>query len=299
MRKPRPTPDPKFVFDPASDTAYVHFDGHQTAPFDPKAASMTRANAWWLAESALLAYWGAADAIPRFRRAGLDAEFFEQQDTQAYVAWTADAVLVTFRGTQPGSVDDIVSDVLVPLVDWPTGKVHFGFKAALERVWTGMIGRIEALASSRSVWFSGHSLGAALATLAADRFRSTAGVCTIGSPRAGNRAFAAAFDTRFGDRALRYVNDTDIVTHVPTPFPLSYNHVGALRQISPEGVITSQVPALAHFVTAVFGDVDHVAETMNAVRAGTIQTAPDFLLDHMPRSYAVDIWNDFDAHRDA
>jgi hypothetical protein len=285
------------VFHPESDSAYVHFDGHEDAPFDAKATSMTRANAWWLAESALLAYWGPAEAIPRFRRAGLTSELFEREDTQAYVASSADAVLVTFRGTQSGSVDDIVSDVLVPLVAWPHGRVHLGFKTALERVWSGMLGLIESLASSRSVWFSGHSLGAALATLAADRFPSTAGVCTIGSPRVGDGAFAAAFDARFGLRALRYVNDTDIVTHLPTPFPLPYNHVGAIRQISPDGVITSQLPALAHFVNAVFGNVDHVAETMNAVRSGAIRTAPDFLLDHMPRAYTVDIWNDFDAHR--
>ena len=74
MRKPRPAPDPKFVFDPASDAAYVHFDGHQHAPFDAAATSMTRANAWWLAEAALLAYWTPADAVPRFLSAGLTAQ---------------------------------------------------------------------------------------------------------------------------------------------------------------------------------------------------------------------------------
>lgn len=297
MRKPRPVPDARFVFDPQSDTAYVHFENHEQAPFESQAGALTRANAWWLAESALLTYWGASKAIPRFNGAGLEAEFFEKDDTQAYVTWNADTVIVAFRGTQPGSIDDIVSDVLVGLEPWTHGHVHFGFKTALERVWAGMVGQIESLAASRTVWFTGHSLGAAVATLAADRFPSSAGVCTIGSPRVGDRAFAAAFDERFGDRALRYVNDTDIVTHVPTPFPLPYQHVGTLRHISPGGVITSEAPVLAHFVNAVFGNVGHLAETMDAVRDGRIQTAPDFLLDHMPRAYTVDIWNDFDAHR--
>ena len=31
MRKPRPTPDARFVFDPASDAAYVHFAGRENA----------------------------------------------------------------------------------------------------------------------------------------------------------------------------------------------------------------------------------------------------------------------------
>ena len=74
MRKPRPAPDPKFVFDPASDAAYVHFDGHQHAPFAAAATSMTRANAWWLAEAALLAYWTPTNAIPRFQAAWPDGE---------------------------------------------------------------------------------------------------------------------------------------------------------------------------------------------------------------------------------
>ena len=86
MRKPRPTPDARFVFDPASDAAYVHFAGRENASFDRGAASMTRANAWWLAESALLAYWGATETILRFRGACLEAELFEKQDTQAYAA---------------------------------------------------------------------------------------------------------------------------------------------------------------------------------------------------------------------
>lgn len=297
MRKPRPTPDPQFVFHPDSDTDYLHFDGHEDAPFDPQATSMTRANAWWLADAALLSYWDPPEAIARFNRAGLTAEFIGQADTQAYVASNAQVVLVSFRGTQPGSVGDIVSDALVHLVEWTHGTVHLGFREALERVWPSIASKLTSLASSRSVWFSGHSLGAALATLAADRFTSTAGVCTIGSPRVGDRLFAATFDARFGSRALRFVNDTDIVTHVPTPFPLPYNHVGALRQIASNGVITTQPPVLTHFVGDVFGNVRHLAETMDAVRSGTISTAPDFLLDHMPRGYTVDIWNDFDAHR--
>jgi triacylglycerol lipase len=124
------------------------------------------------------------------------------------------------------------------------------------------------------VWFAGHSLGAALATLAADRFPAAAGVCTIGSPRVGDRAFAAEFDARFGARALRFVNDTDIVTHVPTPFPAPYEHVGQLRQISADVAVTSEPPALAHFVNAVFGNVGTLKDTMNAVRSGRSAARP-------------------------
>jgi triacylglycerol lipase len=296
MQKPRAIPDLQFVFHPERDAGYVHFDGRQQAPFDPRARSLTRANAWWLAESALLSYWDRDTAVSRFAGAGLQAAFVEQGDTQAYVAWSDAFVIVAFRGTQPGSLRDIVDDALVALVPWSHGLVHAGFAGALERVWAPLTAVVEPLARSRSVWMTGHSLGAALATLAADRFPATAGVCTLGSPRVGDRVFAAGFDARFGERAARYVNDADIVTHVPTPFPLPYNHAGVLRQITPDGRITVQTALLPHFVREIFGDTRHLSEVSDALRAGVILTAPDFLLDHMPRAYSIDIWNDFDAH---
>ena len=113
------------------------------------AESMTRANAWWLAESALLAYWNAQEAVARFKRAGLTAELIERGDTQAYVAMNDKVILVAFRGTQPGSIGDIVSDVRVPLVKWTHGNVHLGFKDALELVWPLIVPKLEA-AGSRS-----------------------------------------------------------------------------------------------------------------------------------------------------
>lgn len=298
MRKERPTPDVTFLFHPESDDTYVHFDGHEHAPFAPQATSMTRANAWWLAESALLSYWEPPEAISRFHTAGLTAEFFQAGDTQAYVASNAQVVLVSFRGTQAGSLGDIVSDALVPLVKWTHGTVHLGFKAALEPMWPALVNVLEGLAASRTVWFSGHSLGGALATLAADRFPATSGVCTIGSPRVGDHRFASTFDARFGLRALRYVNDADIVTHVPKPFPLLYRHVGALRHITPDGGITARRPTVAELVGDLFGSLNHRVEMAGAVKSGAMRTAPDFLLDHTPRAYTVDIWNDLDAHPD-
>ena len=296
MQKPRAVPDLQFVFHPEEDAGYVHFDGRDTTPFDPRAGSLTRANAWWLAESALLSYWDRDTAVKRFGGAGLQATLVEQGDTQAYVASSDTVVIVAFRGTQPGSLRDIVDDALVALVPWSHGAVHFGFKGALDRVWAPLMAIVEPLAASRSVWMTGHSLGAALATLAADRFPATAGVCTLGSPRVGDPIFAAGFDARFGGRSARYVNDTDIVTHVPTPLPLPYRHVGRLRQITPDGRVTMQMALLPHFVREIFGDAQPLAEIADAVRAGVIRTAPDFLLDHMPRGYTIDIWNDLDAH---
>jgi hypothetical protein len=293
MRKPRPTPDINLVFHPELDAQYRHFEGHAVAPFNAAATVVTRANAWWLAEAALLTYWAPPDALPRYQSAGLQAVFVESGDTQSYVAWNDSAVLVSFRGTQPGRLQDIVDDALIGFVPAKTGLVHFGFHGALERVWTKLMAVVEPLSATRTVWFGGHSLGAAIAILAADRYPQTAGVSTLGAPRVGEAFFVAAFNKRFGERSRRYVNDTDVVTNVPI-FP--YAHVGALRHITPDGLVTTQEPPHDDFVQHLFGGMKPLNEMSAALHHNQLKNPPDFMLDHMPRSYTIDIWNDLDAH---
>jgi triacylglycerol lipase len=299
VRKPRATPDIRYVLHPEQDTAYVHFADSAAHPFIARADTMGRRNAWWLADAALLAYWDPDGAVPRFASAGLTAELVFENEVQCYVAWTQDFVLVSFRGTESDDRRDLFDDARFRLVPHGPGtRVHAGFKDAFERVWPRVHDRLQSLSGSRSVWFTGHSLGAALATLAAERFAATSGVCTVGCPRVGDAAFARAFDSRFDGRSVRYVNDADIVTHVPPPLPLPYKHTGGLRHIAPDGSIANAAPTLAHFFTQLVGDPLHVLEVVNGLRTGALLRAPHFLLDHMPRGYAVDIWNDYADHGD-
>ena len=300
-RKPRATPDLQFVFHPERDTEYVHFKDGAENPFDARPLRLGRRNAWWLADAALLSYWGPAVAIPRLQAAGFpNTEFLDVKGVQCYVAWTNDFVVVAFRGTQPDKPSDVFDDAKFPLVPWdrPPALVHMGFMDALDRVWPRLKDVLSPLVASRTTWFTGHSLGAALATLAADRSQFDSCVCTLGSPRVGNEVFAKAFNKRFGQRSLRYVSDADIVTHVPPPLPLPYFHVDQLRYIDAGGAIGNSEPALAHFFNELIGQVRHVRETVDLLRNGTMQAAPDFLLDHMPRGYATDIWNDYADHGD-
>ena len=300
--KPRPAPDPEFVFHPEHDREYVHFENASMHPFGPGDETLGRRRAWWLADAALLTYWEPAIALNRLAAAGLQGEFISHQETQAYFGWTDDFLIVAFRGTQPDEWEDVLDDAKFIQVEWnrPGTHVHSGFKDALDRVWPVMSPLIDDLSQSRTVWFAGHSLGAALATLAADRFARSAGVCTLGSPRVGDVAFANAFNARFGGKALRYVDNTDIVTHVPPPFPAPflYKHVAGLRQIAASGTISNEAPRLAHFFPELIGDSCHVLETVQLLQEHKMQRAPKFLLDHMPRRYTVDIWNDYARHGD-
>jgi triacylglycerol lipase len=291
--RPRPTPNLDLVFHPQHDGSYIHFDGAALHPFQPDPTVLGRRSAWWLADAALLTYWKPDDVVARYRSAGFEAEPVFAMPTQCYLAWTDRAVIVSFRGTEPGEPGDVFDDVGFALAPWDSAKslVHLGFKLALNRVWPRLEARLAELSPSRSVWFSGHSLGAALATLAADRFAATAGVCTLGGPRVGNRRFALAHTRRFGPRSLRYANDADIVTHLPPPVP--YEHAGTARFIDPDGRVSSRRPRLEHFFRPLIGNPAHVREMRQCLFDGRLKEAPDFLLDHMPRAYTVDLWNDY------
>ncbi|XP_020094955.1 phospholipase A1-Ibeta2, chloroplastic [Ananas comosus] len=86
-----------------------------------------------------------------------------------------------------------------------------------------------------SITVVGHSLGGALALLAADELRACAprvppiAVLSFGGPRVGDAAFADRLRRAGGVNVLRVVNAGDVVTRVPGAFASGrgYEHVGA------------------------------------------------------------------------
>jgi triacylglycerol lipase len=214
--------------------------------------------------------------------------------TQCYVAWKADAVIVAFRGTQPNERVDILHDVEFPKVAWdrPGEQVHEGFRAALEAAWSGVFAEIQRH-PDRSVWFTGHSLGASVATLAADRFLRVTGtppwLYIIGSPRVGDAAFVRGFNARFPGRAFRYVNHQDVVTHLP-PGDFGFGEVDTVLHFDSNGQI--EKTDTSGGLTQVLA---HAADDMGKLVESTFQSGahllPDFLIDHTPRRYATLIWN--------
>lgn len=125
---------------------------------------------------------------------------------------------------------DLFTDLDALPLAWPQGgKVHRGFAGALDRVWKQIEGQLEGL--DMPVLFTGHSLGAALATLAASRHPPDT-LYTFGSPRVGDADFVTALATTV---CYRYVNCCDIVAQLP---PAVYQPVGTLRYIDSNGRVT-------------------------------------------------------------
>lgn len=294
MQKPAPVYSLELVLHPERDAAYTHFEHAAANPFMPDPDGFPRVNAWWLAEAALLTYWNRPDAVPIFEAAGFECEFITADGTDCYVASQKDFVVVAFRGTQPDQWKDVLADANIVLAPWQTGMVHLGFKRAFNVIRPQLDPILQRLAAGRSIWFCGHSLGAALATLAADHYAHTRGVCTFGSPRVGDLTFARAFSAKLAGNSLRYVNDHDVVTHVP--LPIGYKHVDARRFIAPDGSVSDGEPSIPHFFGDLIGHPRALLELIQGLSNGTLQTAPVFLLDHMPKAYAVWTWNDHDAH---
>ena len=159
-----------------------------------------------------------------------------------------DFLILVFRGTEiwaeEGETDllkiitailaDVITDAKIKLIPWEQGGyVHRGFKEALDEVWKDLASYLESKDNGRSFWFTGHSLGAALATLAWKRYgslRTTPQLYTYGSPRVGDKEFGKGFENTY-----RFVNNNDIVTKVPPP--VNYRHVGRLEHLSSDGLI--------------------------------------------------------------
>ncbi len=294
MQKPPPVYSLDLVLHPERDD-YVHFKNGTAHLFQPSPVGFPRVNVWWLADSALLSYWDEARAKAIFNAAGLQAKFVKEGSTDCYIAWQNDFVIVAFRGTESDEWQDMLTNAQIKLVPWQAGSVHSGFKKAVNDIWPRLEKELKDLSAGRTVWFCGHSLGGALAMLAADRYPQTRGVCTFGCPRVGDTTFAAAFNARLATRTLRYVNHHDIVTHVP-PSAFDYKHVDLRRFIAADGTISGIPPFLIHFFFELLGSPEVLLEMLNALITGTMKTAPTFLLEHMPKAYAIWTWNDYDAH---
>jgi predicted lipase len=169
----------------------------------------------------------------------LDAHLISADNTQVYVGENDQALIVAFRGSQAPTTLDGVKDWLLTNANnyliLPEGRsgtdfaaagvgarFHRGFLEALEMVWEPLSAKVDAAlkVKDRPLRVTGHSLGGALALLAAWRFqRNFLPVCevvTFGGPMIGNEAASKAFEQEFPGKIHRYVDIEDVVPLLPS-----------------------------------------------------------------------------------
>ena len=146
---------------------------------------------------------------------------------------------VVFRGSQTNR--EWARDEEADQVAWPSSPsmVHRGFLAIYQQVKPKLFKAIKELAPT-SIYISGHSLGAAVATMAAYDVHTNSPDHAImqtyvfASPRVGNLEFATLVDAALPE-FYRVVNLADFVNAIPLPVqpnftgdhvPCIYQHVG-------------------------------------------------------------------------
>jgi len=152
--------------------------------------------------------------------------WFTAESTQAFSTAGDDSLFVAFRGTEANPIDWSRNARFNPIAG-DFGRIHSGFVAGLDEVWPGVLEVIAA--AGKPAVFTGHSLGGALALVAAVRAEGAghpvAAVYTYGQPRVGLGDFSSLFMGRLGDRTYRAINHVDLVTRVPLLLQ-GYRHVG-------------------------------------------------------------------------
>lgn len=141
---------------------------------------------------------------------------FDSNGTQAILISTSKFITLSFRGTEATSIKDIKSDAKANTTKCDSGgNIHSGFKEAFEEVEFDIqqfLNKEEY--SSKPLFITGHSLGGALATIAAKKLKHVGGIAacyTYGAPRVGDEEWISNIKTPL----YRIVNAADCVTMMP------------------------------------------------------------------------------------
>lgn len=168
-----------------------------------------------------------------------EVEFYELDGAQAYRFQNKTDMVIACRGTQPSEFNDIKADLkAAPVLAETVGRVHMGFKKEVDELWP-MVKEdlLDKNNADVTVWFTGHSLGAAMTTIMASRCEDDPAmpnieeIYTYGSPRVGWRKYVKSLDCKHH----RWVNNNDIVTRVPLAV-MGYVHHGQEHYMNAYGL---------------------------------------------------------------
>lgn len=218
--------------------------------------------------------------------------------------------ILCFRGTEPRNAINWLTDASVHVEPVPgLGCVHGGFYRNVVYIWHRIEAAIEeALGGSRlrdggeerlrpleHLYITGHSLGAAMAVIAAakifdsERYREwkkrVRGVYTFGQPMVGDAEFARMTELRFGRMLFRHVYDHDLVPQLP---PLStgvFVHCGREFRGSPSGWQPSTTALTQVRSVALAAAVGVFAWVSKQLKVLTDVRLPLSIDDHSPNNY--------------
>ena len=191
------------------------------------------------AELSRLAYASPERVEKIVYEAGLDqCTFIARDGAEAYVFGNRFDCMIVCRGTEPNQWNDIEADANAWTVVSEVGRVHSGFHTEVNELWPLLEQQIKE--NQRPMWFSGHSLGGAMAAVCAVRCKispipsNPQAIFSYGAPRVGDRSYTSFLKVKH----YRWVNNNDIVPRVP-PRWLGYRHMGQEIYINRNGKISN------------------------------------------------------------
>jgi triacylglycerol lipase len=311
----RPIPPPEIAKLIPPDPLRAYFDFGPDVPFAAQSTDFSLVNAVWLMEASFASYKDEKRPanLDRLTALGWKISFPDEGNAQCLVLDGPEAVILAFRGTRvEGFVDPItrfrfvntnLHDMLANFNFLPHDpgdgrKVHRGFNQALELVYPkvkNMVNQIKQQSLNKQIWCTGHSLGAALATLAADRLSSVfpiKGLYTFGSPRVGNAEFCRTFPV---GNTYRFVDNRDLVTKVPPE--VLYSHIGHLKYLTDDGRLMDTEEKQSESSSLKEGfefwrlAKDAAVRDAHLNNMSTWAVTSESLADHAPIYYANKIWN--------
>jgi triacylglycerol lipase len=284
---------------------YPYFQYADTFAFEPDAAD-SPINAWWLAEASFLVYGDGPFIQKSLDASPLPAQGFRlawigtPDDNRGMVLANDRAMVLVFRGTRVHvhSLLDKAEIVLYNQADLRTdtrfffkaskiGRVHSGFADAFAQISDRLDAILATRRADQKLWLTGHSLGGALATLAAAHAGSDVvqGLYTYGSPRAGDAVFASVLPQR---AYLRFVHRDDWVPLIP-PEVLGFVH-GGKSQAVPGSQSRKMRADLVTGLKVFRATVANASRNLK-FKVGELPFQIAGLADHAPIYYATLLWN--------
>jgi triacylglycerol lipase len=315
--KPLPADTWSNLFYP--DPGYKYFENSDRFPFEPDAREFSWKNAWWLADAAVLAYVKDWDSVKGFLEGAGFSKIVQfgtdpRKSTKGFFASSGTPspyAIIAFRGTDKDDPRNAVTDADTLPLERDGYVVHKGFVQALDEVWDDevkpLLDDFQRGNPTAPVYFTGHSLGAALATIAVTRFNGICPLYTIGSPRVGDERFVSAVLNKT-NAIFRFVNSQDIVTQIPPEVALQsyFRHVGIEKYIDRNGVIHDHPSEFDKAIDVGLGIIAHggagalsaigqpAVFLSNARKTLPLVDPPPYIVgSHSPNRYPVHIWNQY------
>jgi len=185
--------------------------------FNARNYEYNHVNALACARISQLAYEDPAEGNRVATKWGFDQfAYFASDHHYGIMMGNAESVLIGFRGTDERT--DWWTNLNIFFKRSPFGWVHRGFMNATESFWPDLPEKLSDFRGrGQTIWITGHSLGGALALLAAVKLHmehglEIAGIYTYGQPPVGRGGFCANLAKHFPNRYFRFVNHIDAVS---------------------------------------------------------------------------------------